>query len=191
MIDFRIRLVGTTAMLMHSDRTVNSIDPMTKAIKQVTGKRKKTDDDYEEMARLEHAAGLYMDPEVGPYIPGENISSCLVGAAKITRQGTYVKQGVLITTDINPLGYKGPRTIDGLWKDENFRHMKSVKVTTSRVMRCRPIFQQWTVEADGILDPEIIDFLSLQQIAETAGHRIGIGDWRPRFGRFAATVERI
>lgn len=191
MIDFRIRLVGTTAMLMHSDRTVNPIDPMTKAMKQVTGKRKKTDDDYEEMARLEHAAGLYMDPEVGPYIPGENISSCLVNAAKITRQGTYVKQGVLITTDINPLGYKGPRTIDGLWKDENFRHMKSVKVTTSRVMRCRPIFQQWTVEADGILDPEIIDFPSLQQIAETAGHRIGIGDWRPRFGRFAATVERI
>lgn len=191
MIDFRIRLTGTTAMLMHNDRTVNPLDPMTKAMKQVTGKRKKTDDDYEEMARLEHAAGLYMDSDVGPYLPGENISACLVGAAKITRQGTFVKQGVLITTDINPLGYKGPRTIEGLWQDENFRHMKSVKVTTSRIMRCRPIFQRWTVEADGILDPEIIDFVSLQQIAETAGHRIGLGDWRPRFGRFEATVERI
>jgi hypothetical protein len=36
----------------------------------------------------------------------------------------------------------------------------------------------------------VIDLAELVSIAETAGHLIGLGDWRPRFGRFTATVTR-
>lgn len=190
-MDFRITLTGTTELLMHNARLANPLDPATKALKGVTSKRIKTDEDHEEMARLEHAGGLYCDPEVGPYIPGANFERCLLDAAKITKSGQKVKQGVFITTTINPLAYNGPRDPAGLWADQNFRHIASVKVTTSRVMRTRPMFRQWKVDALGILDGAVLSLPDLRSIAVTAGQRVGLGDYRPRFGRFEATIEQI
>lgn len=190
MIDFTITLTGTAPLLMHNSRLSNPLDPATKALKKVTGKRQKTDDDHEQIARLEFAGGLYLDPDVGPYIPGENIARALVDGAKLTKMGVKVTRGVFISTDVNPLSYNGPRTDDALW-EAGFRHMASVKIGTSRTMRCRPWFSEWKVQADGILDPSVLELEDLKSIADNAGSLIGLGDWRPRFGRFTATVERV
>lgn len=191
MIDFRISITGTAPLLMHSSRLADPLNPATKALKKTTGKRTKTDDDHEEIARLEHLGSLYLDPDIGPYLPGQNISRCLVDAARISKQGVKVTRGVFIATDVNPIQYKGPRDADGLWNNENFRLMASVKIGTSRTMRCRPLFREWATEAEGILDPAVIDLADLEGIAVTAGQMIGLGDWRPRYGRFTATIERI
>jgi hypothetical protein len=190
-MEFRIKITGTAELLMHSARLANPLDPVAKAMKRVSSKRTKTDEDHEELARLEHAGGLYIDPDVGPFIPGENIQRCLVDAARVTRAGKKIERGVFIATDVNPLGYAGPRTVEGLWADENFRHMASVKVQQSRVMRCRPRFRQWGVEADGTLDTAVLSLEELREIAETAGSMIGLGDYRPRFGRFVAEVVKL
>lgn len=189
MIKFRLRCVGTAPLLMHSARLSDPLDPAAKALKKVTGKRTKTDDDHQEIARLEHIGSLYLDPDVGPYLPAQNLERCLVDAARTSKQGVKVQRGVFISTDTNPLAYKGPRDAEGLWNDVAFRHRASVKVGTARTMRCRPIFHQWTVEADGVMDPAIIDPADLQGIVETAGMIIGVGDWRPRFGRFEGSLE--
>lgn len=191
MINFRLRFVGTAALLVHSARLSDPLDPAAKALKKVTGKRTKTDDDHMEIARLEHIGSLYLDPEIGPYIPAQNIERCLVDAARTSKQGVKVQRGVFVSTDVNPIAYPGPRDAEGLWNDVSFRHRASVKVGTSRTMRCRPIFHSWTVEADGVLDPNIIDLTDLQGIVETAGLIIGLGDWRPRFGRFDGTVAAL
>lgn len=190
-MDFRITIEGTAPLLMHNSRLANPLDPAAKELKRVTGKRKKTDDDYAEAARLEHLGGLYLDPDVGPYIPGDNIWRSLLDAARKHRMGPKIEGGVLVTTDVNPLAYPGPRTAEALWGDENFRHMASVKVQKARLMRCRPIFRQWRTEATGVIDPSVIDLAELAQVAETAGTLIGLGDWRPRYGRYAAQVEKI
>lgn len=190
MIDFTITLTGTAPLLMHNSRLSNPLDTATKALKKYTGKRNKTDDDHEQIARLEFAGGLYMDPDVGPYIPGENIARCLVDGAKLTKQGVKVTRGVFISTDVNPLSYSGPRDESGLW-DSGWRHMASVKVGTARTMRCRPWFPEWRVQAEGVLDPSVLELDDLATIADNAGSLIGLGDWRPRFGRFTAKVRRI
>lgn len=188
MYNFTITIEGTAPLLMHNSRLANPLDPATKALKKVTSKRQKTDDDHAEMARLEFLGGLYVDPDIGPYIPGENLWRALYDAAKKFKQGVKVKEGVFISTDVNPLGYTGPRDAEDLWSNENFRHMASVKVGMQRVMRCRPTFREWRVQADGILDPNILEPSDLANIAETAGSLVGLGDWRPRFGRFTATI---
>lgn len=185
---FTITLTGTADLLMHNARLADPLDPVAKAMKKISALRKKTEDDHLEMRRLEHLGSLYYDPKAGPYIPAENIERCLVDAAKRSRRGTDLKAGMVITTNVNPLAYPGPRTPDELWADENYRHLKSSKVTTNRVMRCRPLFRHWSVEADGVLDTGLLakdDFIG---IAETAGNLIGLGDWRPRFGRFTVEV---
>lgn len=191
MIRFSIDITGTTPLLMHNSRLANPLDPVVKSIKKVTSKTKKTDEDHEEIARLEHAGSLYIDEVVGPYIPGGNIERALLDAARVSRQGKTIERGVFIETNINPIAYKGPRTTDGLWADENFRHMASVKVQRARTMRCRPVFRDWKTSAEGILDPSIIDFEALSDICTTAGQIIGLGDWRPRFGRFVAEVKQL
>jgi hypothetical protein len=190
-MDFRITLEGTDALLMHNARLANPLDPAAKAVKKLTGKRNKTDDDYEELAHVEWVGSLYFDDVAGPYIPGDNIWRSLFDGAKKHKKGVRVKEGVFISTNVNPLGYRGPRDMAGLYADANFKHFASVKVGTSRTSRCRPMFRQWRVEADGLLDTNVMDLVELQQIAETAGLLVGLGDWRPRFGRYSATVEKI
>jgi len=191
MAKFRLTCRGTEPLLMHNSRLANPLDEVAKLMKRITAKRKKTEDDYEELARLEHWGGLYFDADLGPYIPGQNFERCLLDAARITRAGKKVERGVFVSSNVNPISYQGPRGIDGLWADQNFRHMSSVKVGTNRVMRTRPMFRQWEVYCEGEYDGDVINLDELQEIAGTAGRMIGLGDWRPRFGRFTATLDKV
>lgn len=193
-MDFRITMTGTAGLIMNNSRTSNPLDPAAKALKALTGKRNKTDADHEEIFRVGHLGSLYHDSDVGPQLPGDNIWKSLLEGAMKHRMSPKIKEGVVIMTDTNPLSYKGPRDVEGIWADEGFRFYAS-RVTGSgarrvRVPFCRPIFRDWKVSADGTLDDNIIDLAELQLIAETAGQRVGVCDWRPRFGRFTAVVER-
>ena len=191
MPQFRMTCEGTTPLLMHNSRLSNPLDDVAKAMKRISAKRTKTEDDHAELARLEHMGSLYFDTDIGPFLPGQNFERCLVDAARITKAGKKIERGVFIETNVNPIAYDGPRTIEGLWDDVNFRHTASVKVQQNRVTRTRPQFRNWTAEADGMYDPAVINLEELAEIADTAGRMIGLGDWRPRFGRFKATVTGI
>lgn len=188
---FDLHLTGTAALLMHNSRLSNPLDPAAKALKAATSKRTKTDEDHEAVAKAEFIGGLYYEPNVGPYVPGDNIWRCLQDAAKKSKRGTAVKEGLLITSDINAISYKGPREAEALWEDLNFRLIASVKVTTSRIMRTRPMFREWSLVAEGCYDETILDFAEIQGFADLAGQIIGLGDWRPRYGRFDAVVKEI
>jgi hypothetical protein len=126
---------------------------------------------------------------MGPYIPGANVEKCMVEAGRVTRQGKQVERGLFVTDMEAPLIYKGPRDTDGLWSDLQFRSMMSVKVGTSRVMRCRPLFPDWTIEVNATMDPAQLNLDTLQAIVNDAGQMVGLGDYRPRYGRFSGTVE--
>lgn len=191
MARFRLTCTGTTPLLMHNARLSNPLDEIAKAMKRISSKRSKTEDDLLELARLEHMGGLYFDADVGPFLPGQNFERCLLDAAKVTRSGKKIERGVFVESNVNPLSYDGPRTVDRLWQDQNFRHSASVKVQQSRITRTRPQFRSWTVDAEGFYDPAIINLEELAEIADTAGRMIGLGDWRPRFGRFKATLVKV
>jgi hypothetical protein len=189
-VKVRITLTGTAPLLMHNVRLANPLDPIARAMKETSGKRKKTDEDLERLARLEFEGGLYVDA-VGPYLPGANIEKCLVEGARVTRQGKQVERGLFVTDNEVPLIYDGPRDADSLWADESYRSMMAVKVGTARVMRCRPIFRAWVLEASAEMDGAQLNLDTLQAIAADAGAMVGLGDYRPRYGRFMAEVEAL
>jgi hypothetical protein len=187
---FTITVQGTAPLLMHNAQLSDEFNPVALEMKKITAKKtKKTDDDRWELRRLEFIGGLYFDQEAGPYVPAANIEASIAKAAGLTRNGQDVKRGVRITTDVNPVAYRGPRTIDALWADANHVHNASVKVGQARIIRTRPIFREWITEAEGIYDPTVIDMESLKMFATKAGQLIGLGDWRPRFGTFDATIQ--
>jgi hypothetical protein len=187
----KLTLTGTAPILMHNARLADPLDSYTKLLKTVSSKRTKTDDDHEEMARIEFLGGLYCDETMGPYIPGVNLHQCLIEGAKLTRRGRHVERGVVVMEEQLLLAYSGPRTPDELYADKNFRSRLSVGVTTSRVMRTRPKFPQWALEAHLVVDTGQLDLNDIGEIAETAGLMIGLGDYRPRYGRFDVVVETL
>ena len=192
MIKFTLTLEGNNAngLLVHNSRLSNPLDPAAKELKKLTGKRNKTDEDYLNLARVEFAGGLYIDDVAGPYIPDQNIHRMLLDAGKLNKLGMKVTRGLFVESPINPIGYKGPRDEQGLW-DAGFYNQSSVKNGTNRVMRTRPWFREWAVQADIAIDPSILDIREVETIAANAGRFVGLGDWRPRFGRFNATISDV
>lgn len=179
------RLTSDCQMIVHNGQTADPLNKWSKAIKKVSGKRTKTDADYEEMARLEFFAGLYMGPD-GPIVPRQNIDAMILNAAKKLREGPLAKAGAFCLEDA-PMTYDGPRTAEALWSDERFRHVAIVRVGTARVARTRPVFNTWSAVVKVNIEDGVINVTQLDQWMQIAGTQVGLGDWRPQNGRFTAT----
>jgi hypothetical protein len=174
---------------MHNARLVDPLDPIVKQIREVTSKKIKTDDDHAEIAELEFLGGIYFEPDVGPYVPAGNLQKCITEGARLTRDGKKIERGVFIETPTIPVVYDGPTDLDKLFADKRFVHRVPVRNGTNRVMRTRPVFRRWALQATGMYDGSVINLQELRNAATSAGLMIGLGDGRPTFGRFTCTLE--
>lgn len=192
-MDVKINIRGTAPLITHNVRLANPLDPIARQMKVISGKRKKTDEDYEALARLEFEGGLYLATDgTGPMIPGANVAKCLVEGARITKQGKQVERGVLVNEIEIPLLYEGPRDVESLWKrQEDFVSCMAVKVGTSRVMRTRPIFRDWALECTAVVDGSLLNLEQFSEIVDQASAMAGLCEMRPRYGRFHAVVEKV
>lgn len=188
-----LKLTSASALLMHSDRLANPLDPMTRAHKTLTDKRKRTQEDHELIAHSEWRWSMYWAEGIGPYLPSANIRSAIVEGGKLSKLGKALQRGTLILDDKIPLQYSGPREPDAMWDSGQFYDCRSVVVGTKRIMRYRPMFLSWSVQVDITYDASVIDAAQILQSARAAGNLIGIGDFRPNkggnFGRF--DVEQV
>lgn len=181
------RIVGITPLMMHNGRLANPLDHFAKQIKEITGKRKKTEDDHRAVARLEFEGGLYYDPKIGPYIPGANMDACLVDGARLHKRGKDIERCVQTVEDKIPLEYKGPHTdLDEMFK--LFADMRTVVIGGKSIMRCRPAFPEWAAHFSLLYNPEMMNPADLQLCLESAGKYVGLMDGQ-RCGRFVATVN--
>jgi len=178
-----IKIRGLTPLIMHNGRLSDPLDENTQALARLTSKRNKTLDDHRAVSKCEWYGGLYVDADGAPCLPGEVIEACLVEGAKKYKLGKAAKGGVIVEGNY-ALKFKGPKDPDKLWADGAYLKRASVKIGTNRVIRSRPIFAEWAVEFDVQWDPKIIkDETTVLEIVDAAGQS-GIGDWRPKFGRF-------
>lgn len=187
MQQLNVTLTGKSPLLMHSDRFANPLDPMTQAHKALTAKRTKTDEDQIAIAQSEFIGGCYWSSDTGFFVPGQNFDSCLLGAAKLQKLGVKFKQGVQVLEDELKLLGSIPATPQKLWESPDHVDARGVKVTTSRIIRYRPIFKSWAAKATVMFNPSVVSVSEVKKAIEDAGALIGLGDYRPRFGRF--TVE--
>lgn len=181
------QLTSVCPMLAHNGQTADPLNKFAKALKQVSSKRVKTDADFEEMARIEFLAGLYMG-ESGPIIPAQNIDSMLINGAKKSKEGITAKSGVFCPEHA-VMEYEGPRTADELWADERFRFAALVKVGQARIVRMRPIFRQWSATVKINVEESVTNVSRVDDWMTVAGSIVGLGDWRPQHGRFE--VKRL
>jgi hypothetical protein len=179
-----VKITGSSSLLMHSDRFANPLDPMAKAHKELTSKRKKTDDDHIAIAKSEFIGGCYWNEDTGFFIPAQNLDSCLIAAAKLQKLGVKFKQGVQVLEDELPIDGLKNMTPEKLWENPKNVDARGVKVGMAKIMRYRPIFRSWSLSATVVVNEDVVNVNEVKKALVDAGALIGLGDYRPRFGRF-------
>ena len=179
-----ITIRGTAPLLMHNGQLCDPTNEHARAVAAAVkiAKAKKTDAAHEQVYKAEFLGGLYLDENLEPCIPGEMLEAMLCDGAKVTKQGKEVKAGLIVDGNF-PLEYKGPRDGEGLWAAKFFKTV-GARIGKVRVMRTRPCFTGWSCTFDVHYNPTLINPASLRQFAVKAGEEKGIGDNRPRYGRF-------
>jgi hypothetical protein len=182
----RLRLVGDRPLLMHSGRLADPLDPIVADLAKITSKRFKTQADHEEISRIEWHAGLWLSDN-RPCIPADAIEACFIKAAGARRKAKQARAGLMVSEPCL-LVYDGPVEISELWKQPEFRFRRAVCVASARTMRTRPRFSAWSVDVAAAFLPTLLDRREVLEIFKIAGFLEGLGDWRPRYGRFSAEL---
>lgn len=185
MKSLRFEIEGIAATIMHNGQLADPLNEWSKALKALSSKRNKTDDDREEMGRIEFMGGLYLTSGDNPVPcwPASNIHAMIRSAAKRTKRGNDVLNSVFVLADA-PLIYDGPTDPDELHETPGFRDYRGCGVNNATIYRTRPIFPEWSLVFDVDYNPETVDRADLESWIAAAGQFVGLSDYRPQFGRF-------
>lgn len=172
-------LTGSAAFLFHR-WSVDGVEAKSKAKKGSAAK--KTDD-------LESYVYRNEDGELS--IPGEYFRMSTIMAAKYRQDPRsprksamdLFKAGVVTLTDLGSLGTKDWDHID----------RRRVKIQQNAITRCRPAIKSgWKAKIlFQILTPEYISPEFFNETLQAAGRLVGVGDFRPTFGRFQVTGFKV
>lgn len=196
-------LVGVSPLLMHNGRLANPLDSVVKEMKLVTSKQKKTDKDHKLLSDLEWLGSIYttddftfkvkgyeisIETDAKLAIPGENLEAMLIIAGTKAKRKDAFKAGVIADGSF-PLTHNGPKNVPELFSKDGYRHIQGVRVQRSRVMRTRAIFRSWKLPVVIKYLPGLLNAADIDTALELAGSIIGLGDYRPKYGRFAIEMS--
>jgi hypothetical protein len=182
-LQFECELSGDS-LILHNGQTADPLNPFSKAMKEISGKRKKTDADFEALANIEYQAGLYLNNKGQVIVPSRVLESVLVEGAKKSKEGKLALSGMFVDTD-GILEYEGgSMAVKDLVASPDHRICVAVRVGMAKVMRTRPHFKNWKTKFKVSINEQVANEAQLKRWLEDAGSYVGIGDWRPRHGRY-------
>lgn len=118
-------------------------------------------------------------------LPGEYLRQSIIGAARYRQDPRSPRKSAM---DLFKAGVVSLTTVADLGvKDADYIDRRRVLVQRSAITRERPALREgWqaTIELM-VLTPEYIDRTTLLEVLGNAGRLIGVGDFRPTYGRFA------
>lgn len=217
MLQYKFEITGITPIILHNN-DIEARDHIESVRKRMKGGKAGDDRSPPESWK----GYLYTSEETGNVcIPAENLLACMLGG------GSKVKVGgkETLKTHSQRIGFDrldydlkvGGKTIAKSDTDAitgefgehaaaarslGFRlHVKSASVGTSKHIRVRPIFSNWSVSGSFEIeqdDANVLGLTALRDLFTACGRLVGLGDWRPsspkkpgQYGRFTAVVERV
>ena len=173
-----VTVQGVSDLLFHR-WNVDAIEAKSKAAK---GSKEKKSDDIESY--------VFRDSDGTLCIPGEYFRMAMVNAAKFMQDPRsprksamdLFKSAVFSTSPLCSLGIKS-------W---DYEHRCRVTVQRAGITRIRPALKTgWKCTATFQVNlPEYVPQGLFLQVLNEAGRLIGVGDFRPTFGRFVVTNFR-
>jgi hypothetical protein len=175
----RVKVEGTTPILWHR-WLVESVAEKAAARK---GSKAKKSDDLESY--------VYRDEKGHICLPGEYLRQAIVHAAKFRQDPRsprksamdLFKAGVISLTELASLG-------SAKW---DYVDQRRVQVQRNGITRARPAMNKgWTAEVELMVNlPEYISPDALNETIQQAGRLIGVGDFRPTYGRFSVVEFKV
>lgn len=161
----------------------------TDVLKPKGGKRVTGAVDYSQ----EWRTYLYVTPNNQIYQPSSHIEGCMLKAAsqfKVTgRRGKSYKDlfaaNVIVSPDKILHGVEMPDELDDDADKQLYLDVRPVIVQRARVIRLRPTFKPgWKLDFEIQVTDDQLPSEILNDVIVLAGKTVGIGDFRPKFGRF-------
>lgn len=174
-----VTIEGTASMLFHR-WNCDAVEAKAKAAK---GSAAKKSDDIESY--------VYRNDDNELSLPGEYLRQAIIHAAKFRQDPRsprksamdLFKAAIVPLTELASLGVAS-------WDYEDRRR---VTVQRNGITRVRPAMRAgWRCTIDLLCNiPEYVDPILLRQVLDDAGRLIGVGDFRPTFGRFSVVGWKI
>jgi hypothetical protein len=167
-----VTIKGTSDLLFHR-WNCESVEAKAKAAK---GSKTKKTDDIESY--------VYRDDSGHICLPGEYLRGAIITAAKFRQDPRSPRKSAMdlykaAIISLTPLASLGT-------KEWQYEHRCRVTVQRNGVTRVRPAFKEgWEATVELLVNlPEYIRPMDLQDVVCQAGKLIGVGDFRPTYGRF-------
>lgn len=174
----RVKIVGVCPILFHRW----SCDAIAEKSAAAKGSKSKKTDNVESY--------VYRDDRGTLCLPGEYLRQSVVMAAKFRQDPRSPRKSArdlfnagIVSMSDGPLG-----------KDKwDYIDRRRVCVQRNGVTRERPAFREgWAATIDlQVLTPEYINAGALSDVLTNAGRLVGVGDFRPTFGRFRVASFEI
>ena len=188
MITIKTKLVGVTPLLINRF-TEAAAEEATKGNRASTvGTRPPPREDAK--ARLYFAK---LNGKNVPVMPTTNILRSITEGGRFFKSGkskiTTIRHSIIpaamaIETIYVAIEHKKPWDVDS-------RAIRN-PATGGRFLRYRPVFYDWALSFDLLIDEELLSEPLSREIVDAAGKRIGLGDFRPDckgpFGRFRVDI---
>jgi hypothetical protein len=213
---YNFEIKGLTTLIMHN----NNIDERDK-IESIRKKMKGGKPGDDRSPPESWKGYLYLSEDTSNIcIPSENLLACLLaGGVKVKCSGketlkTHSQRVMFDQQDYDLMvnGKPVPKTAIDKISGEYTEHYEAVQklgfklfakpcsVGTTKHIRVRPKFANWSLKGSFEIEPEdstLLSLTSLNDLFTTCGRLAGLGDWRPsapkrpgQYGRFTSTVTR-
>lgn len=167
-----VTIEGSAALLFHR-WNCDAVEEKAKAAKGSAAKKTDNIESY-----------IYRNDAGEICLPGEYLRQAIIHAAKFRQDPRsprksamdLFKAAIVPMTELASLGVT----------DWDYEDRRRVTVQRSGITRIRPAMKAgWKCEVELLCNiPEYVDTLLLRQVIDDAGRLIGVGDFRPTFGRF-------
>lgn len=167
-----VEITGVADLLFHR-WNCEAVEAKSKAAK---GSKAKKSDDIETY--------VYRNDDKELCIPGEYLRQSVIAAAKFKQDPRSPRKSACdlvkaAVVSVTPLASLGVTTWD-------YEHRCRVTVQRNGITRCRPALKEgWKATIQLMVNlPEYVPTSMLHALVTDAGRLIGVGDFRPTYGRF-------
>lgn len=179
----RLKVTGTTPLMLNNPQTVNPFNEYSKLLKPLTSKRTKTEDDLMEISRIKFISCLYVSN--GAYvIPSSHFENSVINASKERKLGKKFERSFHVFSDCI-LDFKDKdKTPEELYDIGTYVDIRAVGIKNVKITTTRAIIPDWSTVVECYYDETQIDEKEVIESFEIAGMRYGVGTYRRMYGHF-------
>lgn len=183
MYSVKVSVTGVSPLMQHRF-PLPDLEALSKG-----GSLKSGEPDYSQ----EWRKAMYVDSNGCLYQPAAHFEGAMIKAAasykiKGARGKTYkdlFRSSVIVSPDEIPFNMPAPQELDGDPDKVMYLDVRPVVIQRARIARIRPTFKAgWHLEFEIMVSDGQIPKNVLYEVLSLAGKTVGVGDYRPRFGRF-------